>query len=89
MKVKASVTQSCLTLCNAMDCSPPGSFVHGILQARIQEWVAISFSISPGDLPDPEIEPGSLAVQATSLLTELQGKPLFYVYSLPNLNVPI
>ena len=38
------VTQSCLTLCNPMDCSPPGSFVHGILQARVLEWVAISFS---------------------------------------------
>ena len=39
-----SVTQSCLTLCDPMGCSPPGSFVHGILQARILEWVAISFS---------------------------------------------
>ena len=38
------VTQSCLTLCDSMDCSPPGSSVHGILQARIPEWVAISFS---------------------------------------------
>ena len=38
------VTQSCPTLCNPVDCSPPGSSVHGILQARILEWVAISFS---------------------------------------------
>ena len=38
------VTQSCPTLCDPMDCSPPGSSVHGILQARILEWVAISFS---------------------------------------------
>ena len=37
-------TQSCLTLCDPVDCSPPGSSVHGILQARILEWVAISFS---------------------------------------------
>ena len=36
--------QSCPTLCDPMDCSSPGSFVHGILQARILEWVAISFS---------------------------------------------
>ena len=36
------VTQSCPTLCDPMDCSPPGSSVHGILQARILEWVAIS-----------------------------------------------
>ena len=38
------VTQSCLTLCNPMDYSSPGSSVHGILQTRILEWVAISFS---------------------------------------------
>ena len=36
--------KSCLTLCDPTDCSPPGSSVHGILQARILEWVAISFS---------------------------------------------
>ena len=39
-----SVTQSYLTLCDPMDCSPPGSSVHGIFQARLLEWVAISFS---------------------------------------------
>ena len=38
------VTQSCPTLCNPMDCSPPGSSIHGILQARILEWVAYPFS---------------------------------------------
>ena len=38
------VTQSCPTLCDPMDCSPPGSSVHGTFQARILEWVAISFS---------------------------------------------
>ena len=38
------VIQSCLTLCNPKDCSPPGSSVHGILQARILEWVAMPFS---------------------------------------------
>ena len=38
------VAQSCPTLCNPMDCSPPGSSVHGILQTRIMEWVAIPFS---------------------------------------------
>ena len=37
-----SITQSCPTLCDPMDCSPPGSSVHGILQARILDWVAIS-----------------------------------------------
>ena len=39
-----SVTQSCPTLCNPIDYSPPGSSVHGVFQARIPEWVAISFS---------------------------------------------
>ena len=38
------VAKSCPTLCNPMDCSPPGSSVHGILQARILEWVAVPFS---------------------------------------------
>ena len=41
---KVLVSQWCLTLCNPMDCSLPGSSVHGILQARILEWVAILFS---------------------------------------------
>ena len=39
-----SVAKSCPTLCDPMDCSPPGSPVHGIILARILEWVAISFS---------------------------------------------
>ena len=42
-KKNAEVAQSCLTLCNPMDCSLPGSSIHGIFQARILEWVAISF----------------------------------------------
>ena len=45
VEVKESeVAQSCLTLCNSIDCSPPGFSVHGVFQARILEWVAISFS---------------------------------------------
>ena len=42
--VKVLVTQSCLTLCNPMDCGLPESSVHGIFQARILEWVDIAFS---------------------------------------------
>ena len=42
--VPVLVTQPCLTLCDPMECSPPASSVHGILQARILEWVPISFS---------------------------------------------
>ena len=41
---ESEVTQSCPTLCDPEHCSPPGSSIHGILQARILEWVAISFS---------------------------------------------
>ena len=41
---EVKVTQSCLTLCDPMDCSLPGSPLHGILQPRVLEWVAISFS---------------------------------------------
>ena len=43
VQVQMLVTQWCWILCNPIDCSPPGSSVHGILQARILEWVAISF----------------------------------------------
>ena len=80
-----------------MGCSLPGFSLHGILQARVLEWVAISFSRvayqappsmrfsrqeywnelpfpSPGDLPNPGIEPGSLAFQADALTSE---PPLF------------
>ena len=41
---ESEVTQSCPTLCDPVDCSLPGSSVHGILQTRVLEWVAISFS---------------------------------------------
>ena len=47
-----SVTQSCLTLCDLMKCSPPGSSVHGILQIRILEWEAIPFSRCYSQLRD-------------------------------------
>ena len=67
------VAQSCLTPCNPMDCSPPGSPVHGILQARY--WSGFSLP-SPGNLPDPGIEPGSLTLQADSLLSEPPGKAM-------------
>ena len=52
---------------------PPGSSVHGILQARIQEWVPCPF---PGDLPNPGIERRSLTLQGDSLPFELCRKPL-------------
>ena len=47
-KVKMLVTQSCLTLCNLMECRLPDSSIHRISQARILEWVAIPFSVKDG-----------------------------------------
>ena len=63
----------CLTLCDPLDCSPPGFSVHGILQARILEGVAIS---SSGDLPDPGMEPGSPVLAGGFFTTEPPGKCL-------------
>ena len=62
-----SVTQSCPSLCNPVDCSPPGSSVHEILQARILEWVAISFSRGASQ---PRDRTGSPALQADALSSE-------------------
>ena len=47
VKSKSEVAQSCLTLSDPMDCSLPGSSIHGIFQARALEWVAIAFSQQP------------------------------------------
>ena len=60
--------------CNLMDCSLPGSSVHEIFQARILEWVAISFSM---DLPDPGNKPWSPSLQADSLPTKLTHKHIY------------
>ena len=50
--VRAQLLQSSLTLCDPMDCSPPGSSVHGIFQTRILEWVAMPFSRGSSQLRD-------------------------------------
>ena len=73
--VKVLVTQSCLTLC------PHGlePTVHGILQVRILEWVAIPFS--GGSSLDPGMEPVSPALQADPLPFEPPGKPPFTLYT--------
>ena len=70
------IAQSSLTLCDPMDCSPPGSSVHRILQARTLEWVAFP---PPRGLPNPGIEPNLLHLvhwQAGSLPLAPPGKPL-------------
>ena len=63
--------QSCATLCDPMNCSPPGTHIHGILQAGILGRVDVSLS---RDLPNPGIEPGSPALQVDSLPSEPPGK---------------
>ena len=109
-KSESEITQSCPTLSIPMDCSLPGSSVHGIFQARVLEWGAIASGYmcfhllpggpggcspgggarlgspaagecwnglpfpSPGDLPNPGIEPGSPALQADALPSEPPGK---------------
>ena len=75
------VAKSCPTLAIPVVCSPPGSYVLGILQARILEWVVIFFSTQ--DLFHPGIEPQSTALQADSLLTELRGNPKYIVRPTP------
>ena len=67
------VAQSCPTLCDPMNSSQPGSSIHEILQARILEWVSISFSRR---FADPETEPESPTFQVGRFLPpELPGKP--------------
>ena len=61
------VAQSCLTVCDPMDYSLPGSSYHEVLQARILEWEAVPFS---RDLPNPRIKPRSPALQADFLPSE-------------------
>ena len=70
---ESEVAQSCPTLCNPMDYSPPGSSIYGILQEEYWSGLPIP---SPGDLPDPGIEPKSPTLQADALTSEPPGKPL-------------
>ena len=76
--------QSRPTLFNFMDCSPPGFSVHGIIPTRI--WSGLPL-LSPGDVPDPGMEPTSLVAPAAPALaggfftTEPPGKPLSFPYS--------
>ena len=72
-----SVTQSCLTLCNPMDCSPPGSSVHGILQARWLEWVSIPFPRG-SSRPRDQIQVSCISRQIVYRLSH-QGSPHMYI----------
>ena len=66
-----SHTQSCPTLCSPLDCSPPDTFVHGIFQARILEWVSVSFSRGSFQ---PRMEPTSPALAGRFFTPEPPGK---------------
>ena len=68
--VSAKSLQSCLTLCDSKNCSPPGSSVCGISQARILEWVAFP---PPGDLPNPAIKHPSPALAGGFFTTQSPG----------------
>ena len=72
------VAQSCPTLCDPMDYSPPGS--SSMEFSRQEYWDGLPFP-SPRDLPDPGIEPRSPALQADALPSELLGKPFNVVIS--------
>ena len=69
----AKLLQSCPTLCDPMDCNPPGSSVHGILQARILEQMPFP---SPGDLSDPRIEHEKNQCFQTVVLEKTLESPL-------------
>ena len=73
LRSESEVAQSCLTLCNPMDCSLSGSSSMGF--SRQECWSGLPFP-SPGDLPDPGIEPRSPALQADALPSEPPGKPI-------------
>ena len=73
----AQSPQLCWTLCDPMDCSPLGSSVHGILQERILEWVAMASSrVLPEHVSFPNTSPVSPALQMDSVPTEPPGKPI-------------
>ena len=76
------VAQSCPTLCNPMECSPPGSSVHGDSPWGFsrQENRSGLPCLPPGDLPNPETELRSPALQVDSLPPEPPGKPIQYAY---------
>ena len=76
VKSESEVTQLCPTLCDPMDCSLPGSSLHGILRQEYSS--GLPFPL-PGDLPNPRIEPESPALQENTLTSEPPGKPSAYL----------
>ena len=73
----SEVTQSCPTLCDPVDCSPPGCSVHGILQARILEWVAISFCRGSSQPRDRSRKVSHIAGRCFTLWATREPTPIF------------
>ena len=71
---ESEVTQLCPTLCDPMHCSLPGSFIHGMFQARVLEWAAISFS--RGIFPTQGLNLGLLHCRQTLYCLSHQGSPV-------------
>ena len=71
MKSESEVAQSCPTLNHPMDCSPSGSSIHGIFQARVLEWGAIAFS----DLPDAAAAAAKSLQSCPTLCDPIDGSP--------------
>ena len=79
LKVHVLVVQSYLTLCEPMDCSPPDSSVHGISQARILEWDAISFSRGSSRDQSQRSNPGLLHCRQFLYHVSHEGSLLFHL----------
>ena len=77
MHMKVLVTYSCLTLSDPMDYNLPGSLVHGILQARLLEWFAISFSRVSSQ---PKDQTWVSHMEGRFFISELPGKPCMHIY---------
>ena len=75
MQSESEVSQSCLTLCDLMNCSPPGSSVHGIFQARVLEWGAIVLSMQSSS--------GTHRVFVTVLRRKWQPTPVLLALKIP------
>ena len=78
------VAKLCLTLCDPKDCSPQGSSIYGILQARILECVVTSFSRGSPRPRDQTASPASPVLAADSLALSHQGSPLLHLLSYPS-----
>ena len=83
MKSESGVSQLCPTLCNPMDCSLPGSSVHGIFQARLLEWAAIAFSRGCSQ-PRDRIQVSCTADRRLTIWATREALKMWYIYIMDN-----